>query len=108
MMQSIADIDFIQGVDFEIIENLPADGTKFLLIFDDSIDILSRSENFNAIAPAGRRRSLNCVYIKHNFFHKNETGRDAKLQTTHTVLFKPPRDVQQIDILGRHQVLENN
>ena len=30
MMQSIADIEFIQGVDFELIENLPADGTKYL------------------------------------------------------------------------------
>ena len=54
MMQSIADIEFIQGVDFELIENLPADGTKYLLIFDDSLDILSKSEKFNAIAIAGR------------------------------------------------------
>ena len=45
MMQSIAGIEFIQGVDFELIDNLPADGTKYLLIFDDSLDILSKSEN---------------------------------------------------------------
>ena len=105
MMQSIADIEFIQGVDFELIANLPADGTKHLLIIDDSLDILSKSQKFNAIAPTGRRRSLNCVYIKHYFFHKNETGRDAKLQTTHTVLFKSPRDLQLSDILGRQLCL---
>ena len=87
--------------DFELIENLPADGTKNLLIFDDSLDILSKSEKFNEIATAGRHRNLNCVYIKHNLFHKNKTGRDAELQTTHIVFFKSPRDVQQIDILGR-------
>ena len=101
MMQSIADIEFIQGVDFDLIDNLPADGTKYLLLFDDSMDILSKSEKFNGIATAGRHRNLNCVYIKHNLFHKNKTGRDAELQTTHIVLFKSPRDVQQIDILGR-------
>ena len=102
MMQSIADREFIQGVDFELIENLPADGTKNLLIFDDSLDILSKSEKFNAIATAGRHRNLNCVYIKqNNLFHKNKTGRDAELQTNHIVFFKSPRDVQQIDILGR-------
>ena len=101
MMQSIAGIEFIQGVDLEFIENLPADGTKYLLIFDDTLDILSKSEKFNEIATASRHRNLNCVYIKHNLFHKNITGRDAELQTTHIVLFKSPRDVQQIDILGR-------
>ena len=104
-MQSIAGIEFIQGVDFELIENLPADGTKYLLIFDDSLDILSKSEKFNEIATAGRHRNLNCVYIKHNLFHKNKTGRDAELQTTHIVLFKSPRDLQQIDILGRQMGL---
>ena len=101
MMQSIADIEFIQGVDFDLIDNLPADGTKYLLIFDDSLDILSKSEKFNGIATASRHRNLNCVYIKHNLFHKNKTGRDAELQTTHIVLFKSTRDVQQINILGR-------
>ena len=101
MIQSIADIEFIQGVDFDLIENLPADGTKYLLIFGDSLDILSKSEEFNGIATAGRHRNLNCVYIKHNLFHKTKTGRDAELQTTHIVSFKSPRDVQQIDILGR-------
>ena len=103
MMQSIADIELIQGVGFD---NLSADGTEYLLIFDDSLDILSKSEKFNGIATAGRHRNLNCVYSKQILFYKNKTGRDAELQTTHKVLFKSPRDVQQqIDILGRQLVL---
>ena len=56
MMQSIAGIEFIQGVDFELIEHLTADGTKYLLIFDDSLETLSKSEKFNEIATAGRHR----------------------------------------------------
>ena len=79
MMQSIAGLEFIQGVDFELIEHLPADGTKYLLIFDDSLVTLSKSEKFNETATAGRHRNLNCVYIKHNLFHKNKTGRDADI-----------------------------
>ena len=47
VIQSFADIEFIHGVDFDLIDNLPADGTKYLLIFDDSLDILSKSEKFN-------------------------------------------------------------
>ena len=108
MIQSIADKEFIRGVDFELIENLPNNGAKFWLKFDDSLDILSRSEKFNTMATAGRHRNLNCVFINHNLFHKNRTGRDAELQTTHIVLFKSFRDVQQIDILGRQQGLGKN
>ena len=36
LMKSIADIEFFQVVDFGLFEKLPPDGTKFLLIFDDS------------------------------------------------------------------------
>ena len=56
MMQSIRDIEFIQGVDLDLIDNLPADGTKYFLIIDDSLDILSKSEKFNGIATAVRRQ----------------------------------------------------
>ena len=38
-MPSIADIEFIQGVDFDLTDNLTSDCTKFLLIFNDSLEI---------------------------------------------------------------------
>ena len=68
-MKSIADIEFIHCVDFDLIDNKPADGTKYLLLFHDSLDILSKSEKFNAIATTCRHRNLYCLYIKHNLFH---------------------------------------
>ena len=37
---------FIQGVDFELIENLPNNGTKQLLIFEDSCEEKSNSKQF--------------------------------------------------------------
>ena len=54
MMQSIADIEFIQGVRLDFIDNLTADGTKCLHIFNCSLDILSDLEIFNAIVTADR------------------------------------------------------
>ena len=57
---------FIQGVDFDLIENFSNDGTKFLLIFDDSCENFSNSKQFVKIATAGRHRGLNTKYIKHN------------------------------------------
>ena len=38
MSKNIKNIHFIQGVDFEFIQSLPNNGTKNLLIFDDSCE----------------------------------------------------------------------
>ena len=94
-------LKFIQGVDFEMIENLPNNGTKYLLIFDDSCEEISNSKQFVKVATAGRHRGLNTIYIKHNLFHQSKLGRDVELQNTHIVLFKSPRDVLQINTLSQ-------
>ena len=107
MQKDISNIEFIQGVDFEMINSLPNNGTNYLLIFDDSLEELSKSKEFNKLATAGRHTGLNAIYIKHNLFHKSSTGRDAELQNTHIVLFKSPRDVQQIGRLGQQLGLGN-
>ena len=94
-------LKFIQGVDFDLIENLPNNGTKYLLIFDDSCEEIPNSKQFVKIATAGRHRGLNTVYIKHNLFHQSKLGRDVELQNTHKDLFKSPRDVSQINTLSQ-------
>ena len=45
-------LKFIQGVDFELIENLLNNGTKYLLIFDDSCKEISISKQFVKVATA--------------------------------------------------------
>ena len=91
----------IQGVDFDLIENIPNKATKYLLIFDDSCEEISNSKQFVKDATAGRHRGLNTIYIKHNLFHQSKLGRDVELQNTHIVLFKSPRDVLQINTLSQ-------
>ena len=76
-------------------------GTKCLLIFDDSCEEISHSKQFVKIVSAGRHRGLNTIYIKHNLFHQSNLGRDVELQNTHLVLFKSPRDVLQINTLSQ-------
>ena len=50
-MQKIL-LNFIQGVDFEQIEKLPKNETKYLLMFDDSCEEFSNSKQFVKIATA--------------------------------------------------------
>ena len=98
-------LKFIQGVDFELIENIPNNGTKYLLIFDDSFEEISNSKQFVKVATAGRHRGPNTIYIKHNLIHQSKLGRDVELQNTYIVLFKSPRDILQINTLNQQLVL---
>ena len=40
-------LKFIQRVDFDLIENLPKNGTKYLLIFDDSCEKMKKFQTPN-------------------------------------------------------------
>ena len=101
MSKNIKNTELIQGVDFELIQNLPNNGTKYLLIFDDPFEEICSSKELVKIANAGRHKGLSTMYTKHNLFHQSRLGRDIELQNTHTVLFKSPRDVKQINTLSQ-------
>ena len=100
MQKEIKNLEFLQGVNFEFIDSLKNNGTKYLLIFDDSCEEICNSKAFVDIAIAGRHRGLSTIYIKYNLFHQSKLGRDVELQNTHIVLFKSPRDVMQVNTLS--------
>ena len=100
MQKEIESLDFVRGVNFEIIDSLKNNGTKYLLIFDDSCEEIFNSKAFVDIATAGRHPGLSTIYNKHNLFHQSKLGRDVELQNTHNVLFKSPRDVMQVTTLS--------
>ena len=87
----------MQWLNFEFIDSLENNGTKYLLIIDDSSEEICNSKAFVDMTTAG---SLSTIYIKHNFFRQSKLGRDVELQITHIVLFKSPRDVMQVTNLG--------
>ena len=95
LQKEIENLEFAQGVNFEFFDSLKNNGTKYLLIFDNSCEEICNSKAFVDIATAGRHRGLSTIYIKHNFFHQSKLGGDVELQNTHIVLFKSPRDVMQ-------------
>ena len=99
MQKEIENLEFVRAVSFEFIDSLKNNGTKYLLIFDDSCEKICNSKSFVDIATAGRHRDLSTIYIKH-LFHQSKLGRDVELQNTHIVLFKSPRDAMQVTTLG--------
>ena len=92
MQKEIDNLEFVQGVHFEFINSLKNNGTKYLLIFDDSCAKICNSKELVDNDTAGRHRGFSTIYIKDNLFHQSKLGRDVELQNTHIVLFKsPPR-----------------
>ena len=90
MQKKIKNLEFVQGVNFEFIDSLKNNGTKYLLIFDESCDEICNSKAFVDNATAGRHRGFSTIYIKHNQFHQSKLGIDVELQNTHIVLFNLP------------------
>ena len=99
MQKEIENLEFVRGVNFEFIESIKNNGTKYLLFFDDSCEEICNSKAFVHIATAGRLRGLSTIYNKRNLFHQSKLGRHVELQNTHIVLFKSPRDVMQVTTL---------
>ena len=100
MHKEFENLEFVQGVKFEFIDSLKNNGTKYLLIFDNSCEEICNSKAFVDITTAGRHRGLSTIHIKHNLFHQSNLGRDVELQNTHIVSFKSLRDVMQITTLS--------
>ena len=72
MHKDIENLKFVQGVNFEFIDSVKNNGTKYLLIFDDSCQEICKLEVFVDIDTAGRHRGLSPIYIKHNLFYQNK------------------------------------
>ena len=103
--KEVENLEFVLGVNFEIIDSLKNNGTKYLLMFDDSCEDICNSKAFVDLATAGRHGSLSTIYIKHNLFHQSKLGRDVELQNTHIELVKFPRDVMQVTTISTQLVL---
>ena len=82
MQKEVRNIEFDGSLEFDFIENLPNDGTNYLIIFDDHCDEIPRSRQFEKIAIAGRHRKLNCIY-KNNLLHRRANGRHWAAKYTH-------------------------
>ena len=100
MQKEYDNLEFFQGVNFELITSLEKNDTKYLLHFEDSCAEICNSKEFVDIATTGRHRGFSTICIKHNLVNRSKLGRDVELQNTHIVLFKSSRDVHQVATLN--------
>ena len=72
---------------------------NILLVFDDSCEEIYNDKEFVKLATAGRHRGLDVIFVEHNLFQQSRWSRTIDLNTSHIILFKSPRDIQQLDHL---------
>ena len=53
MQKEIENLEFVQGVNFEFIDSLKNNGTKYVLIFDDSCEEICNSKALLTLPPLG-------------------------------------------------------
>ena len=70
-------------------------------MFDDSCEEVYNDKEFVKLATAGRHKSLDVIYFKHNLFHQSRCSRTIDLNTSDIIPFKSPLDIQLLDHLGR-------
>lgn len=94
----------------EFHEGLPKssmfNGIPTLVIIDDLMDKTDDTVA-NLFTKISHHRSVSVIYITQNVFHKCKQSRTISLNSHYMVLFKSPRDVGQIAILGRQLYPEN-
>jgi hypothetical protein len=94
---------FIQGITEEIkSDKFISPGETILLIIDDMMkDVTQDKEICELLKEGAHHRNLSVICIMQNVFNKGKENRTMSLNSQYIVLFKNPRDRQQIGALAR-------
>ena len=73
-----------------------------LIVLDDLMAQSSKGKRITDLFTKGsHHRNLSIIYIVQNIFHQGKEMRNISLNTHYIVLFRSPRDKQQISMLAR-------
>lgn len=97
------DIKFIQGIPQSLNDDdlLPVT-TANLLVVDDLMDQASANVELQRVfTQYCHHRNLSSMFIVTNLFAQGKSSRTISLNANYMILFKNPRDVHQVSMLGR-------
>lgn len=102
--QQIPGVDFCEG----IINFKELDSTKStLVVIDDLMDSLNE-EVMNLFTKHSHHRNISVAYITQNMFQQSKFNRTMSLNASYMIVFKNPRDMIQIEVLGRQMYGKNH
>ena len=103
LMSTVPEIEFYKGIPVQI------DSSTFfnknvnnLFILDDMMtEVRNDPRISNLFSKGSHHLNLSVIYIVQNLFNQGKMARNISLNTQYLVLFKSPRDKQQIMVLAR-------
>ena len=98
--RSIPDIHFIEGLAQDVAPDRFPEGS--LVVIDDLMADATKNEQVCTLFTKGsHHRNISVVCLMQNLFYKGKENRTMSLNSHYLVLFKNPRDQQQMSVLGR-------
>jgi hypothetical protein len=96
-------VEFIQGISAILEnENFFDPNENNLLVLDDLMDEIADNHRASVLFTRGiHHKNVTVIFLYQNLFKKGTAMRDITLNSQYFLLFKSPRDVQQIKLLGR-------
>ena len=94
-------IEFHQGLQWAAVERSEAEKLRTLVVVDDLYQDACEAGMFLNLVVAGRHRNIHLMTLRHNIYQAAKNSITIDLSVTQMILFKSPRDVQQIGVLGR-------
>ena len=102
------DIEYRQGLPTEQdFKSYPKDEQCIVVIDDMQVSALNNIFIANLFSRDSHHRNISVILILQNLFHQGKYCRDISLNTHYFILFKNPRDIQQIKLLGRQLGMQN-
>ena len=103
MLRAIPEIEFNKGIPKDIDNTDYLDvSQRNLIVLDDLMAQSSKDKRIADLFTKGsHHRNLSIIYIVQNIFHQGKEMRNISLNAHYFVLFKSPRDKQQISMLAR-------
>lgn len=79
-----------------------ADGQHNLIVLDDLMADIVKDESIQQLFTRGsHHKNLSIMYLAQNIFCQGKCSRNISLNCAYIVLFKNPRDLYQIQLVGR-------
>ena len=108
MKSTFKDIEFHGGLpDSELIANF-VDGKHNIVVLDDLMSDIVKDEDLQQLFTHGSHHmNLTILYLTQNAFCQGKCARTISLNCAYLILFKNPRDIYQIQLMGRQIGLPN-
>ena len=93
MMQTISNITFLEGIQLPDVTT----GEPYLVVLDDLMSEATKNKMVSNMYTVGsRHKNASIVTVLHNLYNRGQENRTLTLNSTYLVVFKNPRDQQQM------------